>query len=186
MSNFFDNRMKVCGSRKDLEKFKSDMAGDQKNGLLSFQNVIPEPADTSEWKNEYRYSSEMWKAKHWGCPSDALFLDVKDEGECLTYHFATWRSECAPIYIVLMENYYLLNFEIEYNCEVTSDSVELASINGKIIKKILFYWDGHDLEDGKFKDILYRKDFLKNTVEVVEERIAFLDEYDEANHRWVK
>ena len=186
MSNFFDNRMKVCGSRKDLEKFKSDMAGDQKNGLLSFQNVIPEPADTSEWKNEYRYSSEMWKAKHWGCPSDALFLDVKDGGESLTYQFATWRSECAPIYMVFLENYSLLNFEIEYNCEVTSDSVELASINGKIIKKILFYWDGHDLEDGKFKDILYRKDFLKNTVEVVEERIAFLDEYDEANHRWVK
>jgi hypothetical protein len=41
MSNHTINYMKVNGSKKNLEIFKCDMARDDENRVISFQNVIP-------------------------------------------------------------------------------------------------------------------------------------------------
>jgi hypothetical protein len=169
--------MKVYGARKNLDIFKRDMAGKDENTIISFQNVMPEPKDTSEWEEESDFwsGSESWRRLNWHCPYDASWPNLEDKGEYLSYTFNTPYGEPIPIYELLIERYSALNFEIEFHFEVGDDWIELASRGGKLTKKIYMYWGCIPWGDGS-KDLLYRKDLLKKTLHIVEERIFGPDE----------
>jgi hypothetical protein len=178
------NEVKIHGSRKDLFNFGSDMAGNRENGPLSFKNIIPEPQDTSNYKDEYGSGSARWKIQNWGCPFDAIGAKMKDEGEFIVYSFGTRRSSPDGIYNKLIEKYSELDFEIYYSNDCTFGVYECTSQKGKITNKFYFYWECITWRDGKYKDMLYREDLLNDTLKVVEEHIFYPGEYDDGTHRW--
>ena len=83
-----------------------------------------------------------------------------------------------------MDRYSALDFEIRMGGEDNSWD-ELASRKGKLTKDLCMYWQCVPWRDGTYKDMLYRKDSLKDTLQVVEETIFHPEDYDEANHMWV-
>ena len=184
MAIAYSNEMKVYGSRKKLFNFGSDMAGNHENGPLSFQNVIPEPQDTSKWESENRSGSDRWKLRNWGCPRNAIGAEIKDKGDSFVYSFGTRWSTPDGIYEKLIEKYSELDFEISFSDDCTFSVNEFVSRKGKITNKFYFYWQCITWRDGKYKDMLYRQDFLNDTLQVVEEHIFYPGEYDDGTHRW--
>jgi hypothetical protein len=180
----YGNEIRVYGNRKNLDQFKVDMVGDRENGPISFQNIIPEPRDTSNYKDEYGSGSVNWKKQNWGCPWDADGAEMNDEGEFLVYSFGTRWSEPDGIYDKIIQKYSELDFEIRDSNDCNFGVHECTSIKGKITKNLYFYWEWITWRDGKNKDILYRKDLLKDTLKVVEEHIFYPGEYDVGTHTW--
>lgn len=178
---FYDNKMKVVGNSEKLDKFKSDLDGNHENGPLSFQNVLPEPQDTSEWEDGYYSSSGNWRFENWGCPYDAVCPKVKDEGEYLYYTFDTDRNIPIPIYQLLVDKYSALNFEIHINRIIDWNiddmvEIELDFKNGELVKNIRMYKKYVPWRNEQAKELHYKEDLLKNTLQVYKEEIFELPE----------
>ncbi len=122
MSNNYINNMGVYGERSILDRFKNEMAGDYKNGPLSFKNIIPEP-DEVEGLKEFDPSSDQWRINNWGCASDALWPTMTDKGEYYHYYFETFMGEVMSIYETLFAKYPDLSFHVNYNHETDGDDV---------------------------------------------------------------
>ena len=165
MAISFYNELKVHGSRNNLLNFIIDIAGNRENGPLSFKNIIPELQNISKW--------------------DAFKPEMQDKGEFLVYTFGTRRSAPVGIYGTLIEKYSELDFDIYYSDDCTFSFDELASRKGKLTKNYCSYWKTITCKNGKSKDMLYRKDLINNTINVVEEHIFYPGEYDEGSHRWL-
>ena len=185
MSNNVINNMDVNGKREHLDKFKIEVAKDDKNCPFSFQKILPEPKDTTGWENKDFSSSDRWRYYNWGSNADALWPEVKDHGDYLTYSFCTYRYEVLRIYEAMIFKYYSLSFKIDYLHECDEDWVEIEGSNGEIKKKNFLFWRCGPWKKDKSKDTLFKKDLLNNTIKIVESRIFHPDEYDQAYHRWI-
>jgi hypothetical protein len=116
---------------------------------------------------------------NWGCPSDALWVKLKDEDEYLYYTFITPWGEPIPIYELLIKRYSALDFDIHFIYEDTDNWVELLSRKGHILKKSYMYWECIPWRDEESKLMLHRKNLFDDSIQVIEERIFNIEEYDE-------
>lgn len=185
MSNNYLNNLVVYGERNDLDKFKQEIAGDYKNGPMSFQNIIPEPDNTKGWENSKFSSSQRWRGYNWGSIFDALWPTLTDEGKSYHYFFQTYMGEVVSIYETLFFKYPNLAFHVNYNNEGNEDTVIIEAIDGEIKKKIYLYWKCKPWKNGKSLDILYENDLINDTKNIVKVNIFRHGEYDDAYHKWV-
>jgi hypothetical protein len=181
MSVEYYNELTVHGSRKNLDIFKIDMAGNWENGPLSFHNIMQEPKNVSKLEDKYQLE---WRGLNWGCLWDAYGTTMYDELEKFVYTFITRNSAPGGIYDKLIEKYSELDFDIYITNDFNSSISELAYRKGKLTQNYYFYWKYVSLKDGKSKDILYREDLINNNSNIVEEHIFYGGEYDEGSHRW--
>lgn len=178
------NQIKVSGEEGNLKELELKLAGDNKNGPLSFHNIIQIPVQSDELDNNVSSESSCderyWK--YWNTPCDAIDSVVYHENTSILYKFITRWTDASEIFDFLVSEYPEFDFiyHVDNDCDFTW--YEKESKKGKIIEEDYYYWESEPFVDGKFKDILYKKSYPSNTVHILEERIFHPREYDEGTH----
>lgn len=112
MPNWVFNYLAVEGNSLDLEKFKEELATEDK--VFSFTKIIPLPV-VKEW---YEYNWLGWNIENfgvkWDC-SESELLDFVDG--LLVYKFDTPWSPVKELMSKLSEKYPHLEFKYEYEEE---------------------------------------------------------------------
>ena len=169
MPNYVYNRMRVYGKEADLHKFKDAVKSDE--SAFSFQAILPEPEDTSEWKKDWLPGWYNWRIENWDTKWDAWDVILTIENNHLFYEFISAWSGPYNIFCDLIETYAELDFRIDWWESVNDWYCELNADKGEYIKLTYEGYEEEDINDDYFKMIFYKKDFLKKTKHVEEEAI---------------
>lgn len=169
--NYVFNEMKVYGNRDLLETFMSDVHGDGKS-VFCFDKISDMHYVTVEGGWEPFPGLAIYRTiylENWHSDSDAV---LSDEGEYLKYSFVSnWQN--TEIYNILMNKYPELQFKIFIRDAHSSNRYEIEIKEAKYEKYIEFYWKKVPWRANSSKSMLYRKDLLKETLQVIEEEITF-------------
>ena len=187
MAIAYRNQLVVSGEEGKLKELKLKLAGDNTNGPLSFHNIIQIPVHSDELDNHVTSKSSCneryWK--YWGTPCDAIGSVVYHLNKSIAYEFITRHTDARSIFEFLIDEYPDFDFFYFNDNDGDFSCYDIESEKGKIIEENHWYWDSEPYVDGKFKDILYKKSYPSNTVQIIEERIFHPCEYDEGTHMWL-
>ena len=161
MPNYVYNRMKVYGKETELNKFRDAVKSDKSD--FSFQAILPEPEDTSEWKKDLIPGRYIWKNVNWNTQWDASDAILTIENDHLFYEFITTWSCPYNIYFTLIETYTELNFRIDWSGSVNDWTCNLNAEKGEYKEFTYENLVDVDIDDDHYRQVLCLQDFLKNT-----------------------
>jgi len=170
MGNIVRNEMRVYGNKKELIKFKADVYGNG-DSYFSFNKIKPEPKDTSAFAKERLSNWHDWHFKNWGSDGNACEVKLSDEGDHLIYKFYTINNAPFEIYFTIIETYTGLSFNMDVWEPQNDWGYELESEYGQYTKFIEEYIEFVPWRNDQYKILHYRKDLLKNTLQVFKEEI---------------
>ena len=136
MTEWVHTEMKVYGNRKDLLRFKNDVAEDgsseKENSVFSFNKISPMPEDLSPWeKGGVDPGWYVWQCEHWGIKWGVKRAFLDDKWRYLSYLFENPWGPPGPIFATLIDRYPNLTFDIE-TYDYCSLILSLKASNGCI------------------------------------------------------
>ena len=134
MPNWVHNRITFKGSSGDLAKIAEELKDENSQGPISFNKLIPRPADQEDdWYN--------WDITHWGTKWDACHADseLKSFGNTsrpdeLFYSFDTAWSSPAPIIDILITKFGHVEMFYDYE-EEQGWGGTLSAFGGEILEQ---------------------------------------------------
>jgi hypothetical protein len=130
MANTIINDMRIYGETKELEKFREDVSAVD-NIPISFNQIIPEPEDTSEFADNMLPGWRVWREKHWHTKTDAFCVKFESRGDHLFYSFCTAWGPPFAIYFTLFSTYKELTFKVSFFDECVLAFYHLEVKNGE-------------------------------------------------------
>lgn len=170
MPNYVDNDMRIYGDKIELNKIRDAVAGNGE-AVISFDSIIPQPDDTSEWAEDIFPGWYNWNIKHWGTKWNALYTDLSEEDDHLFYQFTTAWSPPFPIYDNLFETYPRVKYIIKSWDFMSGWAYEMVVENGKYTNLIREDTDIISWKNDLYIELEYRKDLLKDKIQILKSEI---------------
>jgi hypothetical protein len=168
MVDYFINKMKIYGDRKDLETFNDEVILDKNWGLI-FNNLIPMPEDLSKWDERGEDSGwYFWQLENWGVVWAERLTYVTDKGKYLNFVFENLYDAPIPIFETLIERYPTLNFEIKTYDPTDALVLEMVSEKGQLKVFTRFEYIRIDLKNGRALNCMWIEvDYLNQRTKVL-------------------
>ena len=164
--------MKVYGNREQLKTFMVDVHGEGKS-VFCLDKIFDMSEITRNRVKEPFPGLVIYRS----ISSRNRFPDsnavLSDEIEYLKYSFESYWADTYFVYQKLMNKYPELQFKIFIKDYDDFIRYEKEIIEAEYVKDIHYYWVKVPWRENSSKLMLYKDDQLKNTLQVVEEKITF-------------